>query len=609
MQQNISQLAQLVRYYILTSTTKAGSGHPTSSLSAVDLMSVLFFNGYFRADIDDPAFANNDRLIFSKGHAAPLLYSLYTVAGAIQEDELYTLREFGSRLEGHPTTEFPYAEVATGSLGQGLSIGFGIALNAQYLDKLPYTTYVLLGDSEFAEGSNWEALQLAAQYKLHNLVGILDVNRLGQRGETMYGYDVKQYEKKIESFGWHTIVIDGHNLKQIDKAFQKAQSVKDKPVMIIAKTIKGKGVSFLEDKEDKHGKALTEEELKSALQEMGEVDTALTGTIQKPETLSPFEQPVCAQSTNDVDLTKPIATRKAYGDALVALGAAYPDLVVLDAETSNSTYAETFKATCPDRFFEMFIAEQNMVGAATGLATRGKIPFVSTFAAFFTRAFDQIRVGQYSRSNINFVGSHGGVSIGEDGPSQMGLEDLSMFRSLIGSVVLYPSDYISTTQLVAQMAAAPGVCYMRTTRSATPVLYSQKDEFVIGGSKTLHQSDQDQLTIVAAGITVHEALKAYQEALSDGVHLRIIDAYSVKPIDKETLIQAAEETKAIVVVEDHFAEGGLGEAVMSALAQHAIPVHQLAVTKMPKSGSSEALLEYEEINASAILKKVHEIVS
>jgi transketolase len=605
----IEEICRLIRYYILTSTTEAGSGHPTSSLSSTELMACLLFGGYFRFDTDNPKHPNNDRLIFSKGHASPLFYAQWAVAGVLSEEELLTLRKFGSRLEGHPTPEFNMVEAATGSLGQGLSIGVGIALNAKYIDKLPYRTYVLLGDSEMAEGSQWEAIQIASYYGLDNLIGILDVNRLGQRGETMYGHNISEYEKRISSFGWHTISVNnGHSIGEILDAYERALSLKDKPVMIIAKTIKGKGVSMLEDKNGWHGKALKKEELKVALEEIGQVNRSLRMEIKRPKNLMPPNRPLQKIEGPFYSGEKPVATRKAYGNALKRIYPAYPDIVVLDAEVSNSTYSEIFKETYPERFFEMFVAEQNMVGVALGLATRGKIPFVSSFAAFLTRAYDQIRMSQYSKANIKFCGSHAGVSIGQDGASQMGLEDISMFRAILNSVVLYPSDAISTERLVEQMAEHRGICYIRTTRMDTPIIYSNSEEFHIGGSKVLRKSHNDVVTVVGAGITLHEALKAYEELAREGVFIRVIDLYSIKPIDVETLKEAGNSTQAIITVEDHFAEGGIGDAVRSAVAEDGIRVYSLAVRKIPRSGKPSELLDYEEISAKSIIQKVRSLI-
>lgn len=604
---NLESIAKLIRYYSLVMSTAAGSGHPTSSLSATDLMTALLFGGTFRYELDNPQNPNNDRLIFSKGHASPLFYSLWAAAGKVTEQELMNFRKFGDPLEGHPTPAFRYTEAATGSLGQGLSIGVGMALNAKYLDKLPYRTYVLLGDSEMAEGSQYEAMELAAYYKLNNLVGIMDVNRLGQRGETMYGHDLDLYRDRVSAFGWGAIVIDGHNIPQILAAFEKIKDITDRPVMIIAKTLKGKGVSFIEDKNGWHGKPLKKDELARALVELGAIDKTIRGQITRPESQGPKDR--AAQNIRPVSYSgdKLVATRHAYGSALVRIFPRFPEIVALDAEVSNSTFAELFKETHRERFFEMYIAEQNMVGTALGLSIRGKVPFVSTFAAFLTRAFDQIRMSRYSNANIKFCGSHAGVSIGEDGSSQMGLEDIAMFRTLLDSVVLYPSDAVSTDKLVEAMAEHKGIAYLRTTRKDTPILYRNDEYFRIGGSKTLKSSRKDVATIVAAGITVHEALKAYEELKKENILVRIIDLYSVKPVDGKTLRQAADETGAIITVEDHFAEGGINEAVQSALAQQPVPLYSLCVRKMPKSGKPDELLDFEGISGKAIVAKVKEL--
>jgi transketolase len=604
--EKLKDLAQLIRYYILVATTEAGSGHPTSSLSATDLMTCLLFGGIFKFDVNNPRAPNNDRLIFSKGHASPLFYALWAAAGKVTEEELLTLRKFGSPLEGHPTVAFPYTEASTGSLGQGLSIGVGMALNAKYVDKLPYKTFVLLGDSEMAEGSQWEALQIAAHYHLDNLVGILDVNRLGQRGETMYGHNLDAYKKRVASFGWKPIVIDGHSLPEILTAFRKAHRA-SQPVMIIAKTIKGKGVSFIEYKNGWHGKALKREDLTKALEGLGPVNSSLRGTIRKPKKLKPEKQGPNDIPAMEYNPDNPVATRKAYGHALARIFPAYPDIVVLDAEVSNSTYSEIFKEVYPDRFFEMYIAEQNMVGTALGFSRRGKIPFISTFAAFFTRAFDQIRMSQYSDPNIKFVGSHAGVAIGEDGASQMGLEDFAMFRTPLKSVVLYPADAVSTEKLVEEAAKHHGLVYIRTTRQATPIIYTTTEQFPIGGSKVLRESDNDLVTVITGGITLFEALNAYEELKKDGVSIRVVDLYSLKPVDSATLHECAKTTKAIITVEDHFAEGGLGDAVRSAFTSLPVPLYCLAVTKMPQSGKPHELLDYEGISKNAIIKKIKEI--
>lgn len=609
---DVKELAKTIRYYSLISTTEAGSGHPTSSLSATDLMAELFFDGFFHYDIKNIENPNNDKLIFSKGHASPLFFSLWAAAGACAYEELMTLRKFGSRLEGHPTKKFPFTEANTGSLGQGLSIGAGFALNALYLHKSVYKTYVLLGDSEMAEGSNWEAAAFASYYKLHNLIAIIDVNRLGQTGETMYGWNTQIYESRFKSFGWETIIIDGHDIEQIRHAYDSAQK-SSKPFVIIAKTVKGKGIKMLEDKLNWHGKTLSKQDLEIALKDLGEINETLTGTLTLPESLdvqkSVHDTPDHTIGFSIYEKGVLVATRKAYGNALVHLGKEYQDVVVLDAETQNSTYSEIFQQSFPDRFFEMYIAEQNMVGVATGLARRQNIPFISTFTAFFTRAFDQIRMAQYSGVPIKFVGSHAGVSIGEDGSSQMGLEDISMFSSLLDSVVLYPSDAVSTEKLIFEAYKNPGIVYVRTTRKETPVLYDNNEQFPIGKSKTLRQSERDSITVIGAGVTLHEALGAYEQLQKEGITIRVVDLYSIKPVDSEMLLKATKETKAIISVEDHYLHGGIGSSIASALSNldiH-IPHHIMAVNKMPMSGSPHELLEYEEISAKAIVAKVKEI--
>jgi len=603
----LKQIARLIRYYSLISTTQAGSGHPTSALSATDLMTGLLFGGAFRYDLDNPDHPNNDRLIFSKGHASPLFYSLWAAAGKLEEQDMMTYRHFGSPLEGHPTAFFRYAEAATGSLGQGLAIGVGEALNAK-LDKLSYRTYILLGDSEMAEGSQWESLEIAAHYKLDNLIGILDVNRLGQCGETMYGHDLHAYEKRCSAFGWETFLIDGHSFPEILSAYEQALKSGSKPVMIIAKTIKGKGAPPVEDKEGWHGKALDEKTIQEIFEEWGEIDKTVRGNVAMPENLEVHVRQSAAIEEPDYSDQYSVPTRNAYGNALARIYPKYPGIVCLDGEVSNSTRAKNFKEKYPDRFFEMYIAEQNMAGAALGFSCRGKIPFVSTFSAFLSRAFDQIRMSRYSDANIKFVGSHAGVSIGLDGPSQMGLEDIAMFRTILDGVVLYPSDAVSTERMVEEAARHKGIVYIRTTRGDTPIIYSTDESFSIGGSKVLRQSDEDRVAVVAAGITVHEALKAYETLHQEDISIRVIDAYSIKPMDETALRDAMRDTKAILTVEDHYAEGGLGEAVRSGLGSQPASIHSLAVRKKPRSGKSDELLDFEEISSNAIVNKVKELV-
>jgi transketolase len=610
--QQWTNLAQQLRVDSIRCTTAAGSGHPTSSMSAADLMSVLMLS-HLHYDFDHPKNPNNDHLIFSKGHASPLLYSIYKAAGAISDEELMTLRKFGSRLEGHPTPELPYVDVATGSLGQGLPIGVGIALCGKYLDKLPYRVWVLLGDSETAEGSVWEAFHLASYYKLDNLTAIIDVNRLGQRGETELGWNIDAYTARARAFGWHAIEIDGHNYEEIEKAYEEATRVTDQPSVIIAKTLKGKGVSFLENKDGWHGKALNQEQEQQAIDELKPAVRSMVFPVQKPAE----GKPAAEGTKKPVELPqyKPgdkVATRKAYGDALVALGAAYPDVVALDGEVSNSTYAQEFAKAYPGRFFEQFIAEQQLISSAVGMQVRGRVPFASTFAAFFTRAFDFLRMAAISRANIRVVGSHAGVSIGEDGPSQMALEDLAMFRAIFGSTVLYPCDGNQTAQLVEAMANHGGVVYMRTTREATPAIYGPDEKFSVGGSKVLRHSAIDQATVVAAGITVFEALQAYDQLKSEGIRIRVIDAYSVKPIDAETLLAASEEARGkIITVEDHWPEGGLGDAVLDAFSQAQVQmpiIQKLAVSSMPGSGKPAELIEAAGISAHDIVQAVKALI-
>jgi transketolase len=610
--QQWTNLAQQLRVDSIRSTSAAGSGHPTSSMSAADLMAVLMIS-YLHYDFEDPKNPNNDHLIFSKGHASPLLYSLYKAAGAISDEELLTLRKFGSRLEGHPTPVLPWVDVATGSLGQGLPIGVGVALAGKYLDKLPYKVWVLLGDSEMAEGSIWEAFDHASHYKLDNLIGILDCNRLGQRGETDLGWNTEAYAQRARAFGWNAIIIDGHNYDEINDAYAQALQTTGVPTLIVAKTVKGKGVSFLENVNGWHGKALNAEQEEQALKELNPPVRSMTFPVQKPVPAQATEVPASKPlELPQYETGSSVATRKAYGDVLKALGAANQEVVALDGEVSNSTYTEEFAKAYPERYFEQYIAEQQMVAAAVGMSVRNKIPFASTFAAFLTRAYDFIRMAAISRANIRLVGSHAGVSIGEDGPSQMALEDLAMLRAVFGSTVLYPCDANQTTQLVAQMALHGGVVYMRTTREKTPTIYGPEETFSVGGSKVVRQSPDDKATIVAAGITLHEALKAYDQLSSEGIKVRVIDAYSVKPIDNETLLAAAQETGGkIVTVEDHWPEGGLGEAVLEAFAQKDGPLTQvvkLAVQSMPGSGTPAELLEEAGISAHHIVQAVKAIL-
>jgi len=609
---DFKELAAQLRVDSIRCTTAAGSGHPTSSMSAADLMAVLL-GKYLKYDWANQKNPGNDHLIFSKGHACPLLYSMFKAAGAISDEELLTLRQFGSRLEGHPNPHVtPYVDVATGSLGQGLPIGVGMALDGKYLDKLPFKVWVVLGDSEVAEGSIWEACDHAQHYKLNNLIAILDMNRLGQRGETDLGWDAPVYAARARAFGCHAIEIDGHDLDAVDRAYAEALAQTDKPTWIIAKTEKGHGVSFLANKEGWHGKALNADQAKDAIAELGG-ERHIIVDVQKPSDQAPAApDPTGPLKLPSYEMGTKEATRKAYGDALTALGGFRADVVALDGEVSNSTFADEFNKAFPDRFFEMYIAEQQLVSAAVGLATRGKRAFASTFAAFFSRAYDQIRMASISNASLSLSGSHAGVSIGEDGPSQMALEDLAMMRAVCDSTVLYPSDPNQTAHLVHLMADLPHISYLRTTREKLPILYGPDETFEVGGSKLVHHSDGDQVAVVAAGITVHEANKAYDRLKAEGIAIRLIDAYSVKPIDKETLHRAAQDCGGkLVVVEDHWFEGGLGDAVLDAfvgVGDHAPTVVKLAVSHMPGSGKPAELLHAARIDADAIVEAVKSLL-
>ena len=608
----LKQKATNLRIHSIISTSEAGSGHPTTCLSAADIVSALFFHA-MRYDCSDAQNPNNDRFILSKGHAAPLLYAAYAEAGIIPTEALRTLRQIDSILEGHPTPRFEWTEVATGSLGQGLSLGLGMALNGKYLDESDYRVYVLLGDGETAEGGVWEAAALASHYQLNNLIGIVDVNALGQSQRTMYAFDVDTYCKRFEAFGWQTIGIDGHNFDEILPALAQAKASTNKPTMIVAKTFKGKGVSFLENADNWHGKPVAKgEELDKALAELGPLNLGDPVQIEAPQPVSErAERGIATESEPpDYPAGEDVATRGGYGIGLAKLGGVNPNVVALDGDTKNSTYAEQFMERYPNRYFEMFIAEQNLVGAGIGLAKRGKIPFVSTFAAFLSRAYDQIRMSAISQANIKYAGSHCGVSIGEDGPSQMGLEDIAMFRAIPEAVVLYPSDAGSAERLVAEAAAHDGIVYLRTSRPKTPILYDADESFPIGGSKVVQQSSEDRVTVVAAGVTVHEALKAHSALAAEGIAIRVIDLYSIKPIDAAALKAAAAETSnTLITVEDHYPEGGLGDAVLDAVATADVYVHKLAVTGMPRSGKPEELLEHHGISANAIVQKVKDIIA
>ncbi len=615
--QTLEAMGNKLRIDSIISTSEAGSGHPSTCMSAADLVAAIFFYA-MRYDVPNPKNPLNDRIIFSKGHAAPLLYAAWAEAGAFPVERLKTLRQFTSELEGHPTPRLKWVEVATGSLGQGLSAGVGMSLNSKRLDIINNRVFVLMGDGEVAEGSIWEAAALGSYYKLDNLIGIINVNGLGQSQRTMYGHDTEVYRSRFEAFGWHAVSVDGHDIPQIIAALDESMAVKGKPTVIVAKTMKGKGVSFMEDKEGWHGKPLKKgEETDRAIAELEPKSKGAEGLKVKPPEGRSIGRPI-ESSDNQSDsqeaipysLGQEIATREAYGDALARVGAINPLVVALDGDTKNSTYSEKFMKAHPDRFFECFIAEQNMVGAAVGLAAMGKVPFASTFACFFTRAYDQIRMAAISQSNLKLCGSHAGVSIGEDGPSQMGLEDFAMMRAIEGSSVLYPSDAVSTEHAVRIATAGKGIFYIRTTRPKTPVIYAADEEFASGRAKIVRSSADDKITIVAGGVTLFEALAAYDQLKAEGIAARVIDIFSIKPINEATLRASAQETNNLILsVEDHSAAGGIGEAVAAAVSPVGVKVHLLAVSELPRSGKPEELMAAYGIDRTAIVKKVKELVA
>src|SRR5215208_3454768 len=574
------ELGQQLRVDAVRTSAEAGSGHPTSSMSAADLAAVLLAD-HFRYDLDDPKSPANDRLIFSKGHASPLVYGLFRAAGAISEEEFMTYRQLGSRLQGHPTPVLPWVDVATGSLGQGLPIGVGLALAGKKLDRLPFRVWVICGDSEIAEGSMWEAIEHAAFYELANLTAIIDVNRLGQRGETMHGWNLDYYSARLRSCGWHAIEIDGHDVEAVDAAYREAEA-SDRPTAVVAKTLKGKGYSKVEDQEGWHGKAVAEE----GVQELGGVRN-IRIDLPKPEARERHRFDTPGGEWPRYEVGSSVETRKAYGEALAALGDDRSDVVALDGEVSNSTYAEIFRDAHPDRYFEMYIAEQQMVAAAVGMQVLGWKPFASSFAAFMSRAYDFVRMAAISRANIALCGSHAGVSIGEDGPSQMALEDLASLRAVGGSTVLYPCDGNQTVKLVHAMADIDGISFLRTSRPDLAVIYDADEEFPVGGCKVVRSTENDDVTIVGAGVTLHEALKAAELLDADGI-----------------------ETRGIVTVEDHWAEGGIGDAVLDALAEadQRPPVVKLAVREMPRSGEPAELLAAAGIDAEHIADAARRLV-
>jgi transketolase len=610
----LRELGQQLRVDSIRASTSAGSGHPTSSMSAADVLAVLV-GRYLRYDWASPREAGNDHLIFSKGHASPLLYSVFKAVDVISDEELMTgYRRLGSRLEGHPTPVLPWVDVATGSLGQGLPDGVGVALAGKYLDKLPYRVWVLCGDSEMAEGSMLEALDKASYYHLSNLIAIIDVNRLGQRGPTELSWDLGAYARRAEAFGARVLQIDGHDIAAIDEALADAGSMRgDQPTVILARTEKGRGFSEVQDRENWHGKPLPAEMAERAIAELGgQRNMRVRGP--RPDPSGRPEHPVPGDATISMpayQVGAKVATRKAYGDALKALGARL-DVVGLDGEVSNSTFADQFAQAYPERYFEMFIAEQQMVAAAVGFSVRGYVPFASTFAAFLSRAYDFIRMAAISQANIRLVGSHAGVEIGADGPSQMALEDLAMMRAVHGSAVLYPSDATSTSALVAAMADRAGITYMRTTRGAYPVLYPEAELFPIGGSKVLKTSADDQVTLIGAGVTLHNCLAAADALGAEGISARVIDLYSIKPVDAATITAAARDTGRLVLAEDHHPEGGLGEAVLETLAGCGIrgaAVAHLAVTDMPGSGTTDELLAAAGLSAAHIAAAARTLIA
>ncbi len=603
--------ATQLRIDSVRSTTEAGSGHPSSCCSAADLVAALFFS-VMRYDPRNPKAPNSDRFVLSKGHAAPLLYAAWAEAGLFPNSDLLKLRTLASDLEGHPTPRLPFVDMATGSLGQGLPVGVGIALNAKFVDKLDHRTYVLMGDGESVEGSVWEAAEVARQHGLDNLCAIIDVNRLGQSDPTMLQHDMDAYRARWSGFGWHAIVLDGHDMKAILQALAEAGQTKGRPTVLLAKTFKGRGISFMENHPSWHGKAVPKgQEFDKAIAELTAQLKPTAGTIEiTPPTRNGVTQPAPSPlAASPYKVGDSAAPREAFGVALEALGSANPAVVALDADVKNSTYSDKFGKKFPHRFFENFIAEQNMLGASAGLAACGKIPFAATFAAFFTRAYDFVRMAAISGSNIKLVGTHVGVSIGEDGPSQMGLEDIAMMAAQPGVTVLYPSDGTSTYRLTEAAAQQQGMVYIRAGRPKCPVLYGPDERFPIGGSKVLRHSASDQLTIVAAGVTLFEALKAYDQLKASGISVRVIDLYSIVPIDRATLMDSARATNGrILTVEDHYAHGGLGDAVLGAVGTEGIKVHKLAVRTVPHSGKPEELVDHYGIGARSIVEAAKQII-
>lgn len=642
----LKEKAYKLRIDSLKATTLAKSGHPTSCLSAAEIMSVLFFKE-MKFDLNNFHAPNNDKFILSKGHAAPILYAAWYELGKISEEEFFSLRKFNSQLEGHPTPRFPYVDLATGSLGIGLSSGIAMALTAK-LDKKDFYTYVLMGDSETTEGSVWEAAELASFYKLNNLIGIIDVNSLGQADITIDDYNLEKIKQKWEAFGWQAIILNGHDIGEIIDAFNIAKKSKNSPSILIAKTSKGHGLPSIENKMGYHGKAFTEKEYLEKLEELKkqypeetkifqeqnlpnqlsknftEIKNQNSLESQSDQNISNYQESnikddffrklaeklskinydsIATQALKSLDLKKDMATRKAFGDALLEYGKHISEIVCLDGEVKNSTFTEIFEKEFPERFFECYIAEQCMLGMATGFAAMGKVPFAATFGAFLTRAHDQIRMAAISRKALKIVGSHAGVAIGEDGPSQMALEDIAMMRAIPNSIVICPSDAVSAYKLTGQIIKyCNGISYLRTARNSTPIIYDINEKFDIGQCKILKQSEKDKACIIATGITVFEALKAYETLKKDNIYVSIIDCYSIKPLDIQTIIKVAKISGKIITVEDHYIEGGLGETVCAELKNNNFKIEMLAVKKIPMSGTAEELLNYEEINAKKIIE-------
>jgi len=607
----LHNLATQLRIDSIQATTAAGSGHPTSSMSAAEILATLFF-GAMRLDPAQPASPANDKFVLSKGHAAPVLYSVWAELGLYPREHLLTLRRMDSNLEGHPTPELPFVAVPTGSLGQGLAVGLGMALQAR-LAGAGYRTYVLMGDGETAEGSVWEAAALASHYNVDNLCAIVDVNRLGQSQPTMLQHEMQIHQQRWAAFGWNALVVDGHDVAQLRAAYAQAAQCQGRPTVLLARTLKGKGVSFIEDKNGWHGKALSKSEADAALAELRQAfrqeGAGPRPWPQPPTAAVAAPAPIAAPPAPNFKPGQQVATREAFGQALAALGQTDPRLVAIDGDVENSTYTQDFQKLQPERFFEGYIAEQNMTGMAMGLATTGRIPFVATFACFLTRAADFIRLAGLARANVKFVGTHAGISIGEDGGSQMGLEDLSLFRALPESTVLYPSDAVSTWRAVELAAAQPGLCYIRTGRPKSALLYDNSETFALGQAKVLRQSAQDRATVVAAGVTLFEALQAQERLQAEGIALRVVDLFSVRPVDRATLLASAQATgNALITVEDHYSAGGLGDAVCEAVAPAGVRVHRLAVAGIPRSGQPAELLHRYGIDADAIIAKVREII-